>query len=80
MLCEHVRVVNFDNLVVKYSFDDGNILSYSDLWIEWYVLMLMIGWWSWCHTFGIMYELCLFKYIKYNIPMFNRDPQVSLMS
>jgi len=34
MLCEHVRVVNFDNLVVKYSFDDGNILSYSDLWIE----------------------------------------------
>jgi len=34
MLCEHVRIVNFDNLVVKYYFDDGNILAYFDLWIE----------------------------------------------
>jgi len=42
MLCEHVRIVNFDNLVVKYCFDDGKILAYYDLWIEWYVLMLMI--------------------------------------
>jgi len=31
------------------------------------------------HTFGIMYELCSFVYIKYNTPIFNRDPLASLM-
>jgi len=34
MLCEQVRVVNFDNLVVKYSFNDEKILAYYDLWIN----------------------------------------------
>jgi len=79
MLWEHVKIVNFDNLVVKYCFDNGKILAYYDLWIEWYVLMLMIEWWSWCYTFGIMYELYLFVYIKYTTPMFNSDPLASLM-
>ena len=31
ILWEHVRIVNFDNLVVKYCFDDGKILVYYDL-------------------------------------------------
>jgi len=72
-------MVNFENLVVKYCFDDEKILTYYDLWIKWYVLILMIEWWSWCHIFGIMYELCLFVYIKYSMPIFNRDPLASLM-
>jgi len=59
MLCELVGIVNFD---------DGKILEWYDLWVEW-VLMLMMEWWSWGHTFGIMYELCLFV-IKYNMSMF----------
>jgi len=54
ILYEHVGIVNFNNLVVKYCFDNGKILAYYDLWIEWYVLMLMIEWWSWCHIFGII--------------------------
>jgi len=34
ILWEHVRIVNFDNLVVKYCFDDGKILVYYDLWFN----------------------------------------------
>ena len=30
MLCQHVGIVNFDNLVVKYCFDDEKILAYYD--------------------------------------------------
>jgi len=37
-LCELVGIVNFDDLVIKCCFDDGRILTYYDLWIEWYVL------------------------------------------
>jgi len=67
-----------DELIIKCCYDCENFCILYYLWIEW-VLMWTIEWWSWCHTFGIMYELCLFEYIKYNIPMFNRYRQASLM-
>jgi len=49
------------------------ICGLNEYWCEWWNDEI------WSHTFGIMYELCLFVYIKYNTPMFNRDPQASLI-
>jgi len=31
MMCEFVRIVNFDDLVIKYCFDNRKILAYYDL-------------------------------------------------
>jgi len=44
-MCELVRILNFDDLVIKCWFDDGKIIIYIILWIEWYVLMLIVEWW-----------------------------------
>jgi len=58
MLYEHVKIVYFDDLVIKCFFYVENILECCELWIEWYILMwIMKCVWNWCHTFGTMYEL-----------------------
>jgi len=57
----------FDNLIIKCCYGCGNILAYY--YLDWIGIDVMIERWSWCHTFGVMYDLYLFEYIKYNIPI-----------
>ena len=68
---------------VNIVFDVGMVLEFYEflnvMWLNdmYYIWMMKIVW-NWCHTFETMYEL-LFYDIKYEKPMFNKDPLASLV-